>query len=362
MDLEALKRTEAHYDLHAGKHQSAEEALRARRDGEAAPLKQFHNKIKREMIYRFAWQADSLLDFACGRGGDLQKWFDAGVKYVKGIDLSPREVEEAQRRYASEKALPRRQGAALQAEFMASPELGLSAWLEPREFDAVTCMFALHYFFASERTLRTFLGNVARNLKPGGYFFGTVASGRRVQETIKRSGRWPSLRLKMLALDARWRGEAAPFGCAYNCAIGDTVTQGVQDANEGSLEYLVYASPLAAVAAQHGLTPLTDWGAPELEGFFDEADRGKLLKHFQPKFPPTCDASLAQASSLFAAFAFQKGAAPGAPTSAQLPEDMRPRASAAKRPRDEGPPAAAPAPAPGLPGEAVGDGGAPMEE
>ena len=32
---------------------------------------------------------------------------------MKGIDLSPREVEEAQRRYASEKALPRRRGACL---------------------------------------------------------------------------------------------------------------------------------------------------------------------------------------------------------------------------------------------------------
>ena len=34
-------------------------------------------------------------------------------------------------------------------------------------FDAVTCMFALHYFFANEQTLKTFLHNVSINLKPG---------------------------------------------------------------------------------------------------------------------------------------------------------------------------------------------------
>ena len=34
-------------------------------------------------------------------------------------------------------------------------------------FDVATCMFALHYFFASEQTLKTFLHNVSVNLKPG---------------------------------------------------------------------------------------------------------------------------------------------------------------------------------------------------
>ncbi len=47
---------------------------------------------------------------------------------------------------------------------------------------------------------------------------------------------------------------------------------GMQDENEGSLEYLVYSSTLAAVAAQHGLLPVTDWGSAELDtlDFFDE--------------------------------------------------------------------------------------------
>lgn len=47
---------------------------------------------------RFAGGAGSLLDFACGRGGDIWKWIDAGILRVKGIDLSPGEIEEARKR------------------------------------------------------------------------------------------------------------------------------------------------------------------------------------------------------------------------------------------------------------------------
>jgi len=47
---------------------------------------------------RFAEGAGSLLDFACGRGGDIWKWIDAGIPRVKGIDLSPGEIEEARKR------------------------------------------------------------------------------------------------------------------------------------------------------------------------------------------------------------------------------------------------------------------------
>lgn len=62
----------------------------------------------------------------------------------------------------------------------------------------------------------------------GGYFFGTFPSGKRVQDTIFKAKSWPQYKAPMLKLQALWKGQAAPFGCAYTCAIGDTVTQGVQ--------------------------------------------------------------------------------------------------------------------------------------
>ena len=60
----------------------------------------------------------------------------------------------------------------------------------------------------------------------GGHFFGTFPSGKRVQDTIFRGAAWPHFRAPLLELEAKWKGEVAPFGCAYTCAIGDTVTQG----------------------------------------------------------------------------------------------------------------------------------------
>lgn len=58
-------------------------------------------------------------------------------------------------------------GTQMQVDFVASSELGQSKWDEPQQYDAVTCMFAIHYFFVSEAALRQLLENVVNNLKAG---------------------------------------------------------------------------------------------------------------------------------------------------------------------------------------------------
>lgn len=128
MDKTSLEYTRDHYNRHANQFSSTADALKARATGPGAPLKKFHNEIKRHLITRcalgagwraphssqqsqvmaarppadrrrrFAGGAGRLLDLACGRGGDIWKWIDAGIGYVKGVDLSPGEIEEARKR------------------------------------------------------------------------------------------------------------------------------------------------------------------------------------------------------------------------------------------------------------------------
>ncbi len=53
MDLQALEYTREHYDRHAGQYADSREALAARAMGPGAPLKKFHNQIKRQLIQRW---------------------------------------------------------------------------------------------------------------------------------------------------------------------------------------------------------------------------------------------------------------------------------------------------------------------
>lgn len=50
--LQALEYTRQHYNRHAGQYANTQEALQARAAGPGAPLKRFHNNIKRLLIQR----------------------------------------------------------------------------------------------------------------------------------------------------------------------------------------------------------------------------------------------------------------------------------------------------------------------
>ena len=252
-----------HYDARADdggrKGLEISEILRKRALGPSAPIKRYHNAVKRQLIDTFARGVPRLLDIACGRGGDISKWNGAGVGHVTGIDISPKEIAEARSRFE--------QGPMKTTSCTFEVGSG-TTWRDPnpQKYDVVACMFAIHYFFDLEKTANDFFKTVSHHLKDGGYFIGTFPNAHRVLE-LQGVKNHPWIRIDAL-------GEAS-----YRCTLRDTVVDG-----EGSVEYLVYPEVLDRLANAHGLVLF--------ENFND----------FKPPYYPP----MADASTLYSSFAFKK--------------------------------------------------------
>jgi SAM-dependent methyltransferase len=93
----------------------------------------------------------TVLDAACGSGAQAQWLLDQGADVV-AVDISPRMVEEAERRCAG------------RGRFLVA-DLAEPLPLEPRSLDGITCSLALHYLADWSVPLASF----AAALRPGGW-------------------------------------------------------------------------------------------------------------------------------------------------------------------------------------------------
>jgi mRNA (guanine-N7-)-methyltransferase len=145
-------------------------------------LRRFHNWIKRKLIVKYLSKVDNLLDLASGKGGDLNKWIDAGIGHVEGYDIDIPSVIEAKRRLANTDT----KATTVEYHVQDLSKHIITEYGNER-FDAVTSMFAFHYFFESAASLMTILETLEHNLKEGGYFICCLFDGELVSEKLKRS-------------------------------------------------------------------------------------------------------------------------------------------------------------------------------
>jgi SAM-dependent methyltransferase len=186
------------------------------------PMLHFHNHwVKgRSLLSRVVGgvKGKALFDIACGKGGDLPRWIDAGLTRVSGVDVTEDNIVNATdgiyarmsnlrlphgSRYAFVTADGRN---VINASYIASMKPGpmrdmahslwnIGAGGPPQmikyrgmcaaPFDIVTCHFAIHYFFESAQTLKALVANVAAHLAPGGYFVGTCFDAQRVHRLLE---------------------------------------------------------------------------------------------------------------------------------------------------------------------------------
>ena len=163
----------------------------------------FHNRIKEQLYQTYVLPGNTLIEFACGRAGDLFKWKRSKPSKVFALDYSQTNLtmprQGACARYLNEKAkkdgiLPKVLFA--QADMTRPLEeqdnkylnivLGKQEADTPylREFanlsayDVASCQFALHYACENEETFKVFVENIRKHCD--GVFFGTCMDGAAV--------------------------------------------------------------------------------------------------------------------------------------------------------------------------------------
>jgi len=179
-------------------------------------MRQYHNFIKSNLIYTYCnkmYQSNtqqSVLDIACGRGGDIAKFYYTNVAYYVGLDIdadgikSP--VDGAVSRYnRARKQKPNfPKMTYIQADCRALlnyvDQLKVLSGMDEQnkkllerffpvsgkhqQFDRINCQFAVHYFLGDRISWENFKQNLRNHLRDGGYFICTAFDAQAIIDLI----------------------------------------------------------------------------------------------------------------------------------------------------------------------------------
>ena len=318
-------------------------------------MQDFHNKIMKnrilissvtKLIRESGSSKISLLDLACGKGGDIPKWRDNNITTCVGIDYMSNNIDDIQdgacSRYSFYKTQAKKHNKSIpdmyflvgdvgksikNGESITKPEymrLANSLWKPHAEintdfnvnkFNVVSVMFAMHYFFKSESILDSFIQNVADNIKSGGYFIGCCFDGRKIFEKLKHLPKSGSID-KYKNGRLMWKLIKDYRQTTFNndeSSIGMPIKVYISSINQIIEEFLVNFDVLKDKLAKHGIVPVTgkdleDINLPHSIGSFRDIYDSKSLSGDTSKILETIQLSAEEKelSFMFNYFIFKR--------------------------------------------------------
>ena len=198
---------------------------------------------------------------AVGKGGDMNKWHDAGIKHVLGFDINAESImgkNGAKDRYRS---LKQRTGwdSSLNYDFHVF-DLSNPKNLEPidkiignRKFNIISCQFAIHYFFRDTDAMDTFMQLVSKYLDDEAIFIGTTMDGNKLKEMFQENKVMQNDIYYLEYMKDKISNE--PFGNTYKVNLGgeNRFNEDHYFSKNASIEYLVDINVLKEIAAKHNL-------------------------------------------------------------------------------------------------------------
>ena len=189
-------------------------------------MSHFNNQVKRELIREHVRPGDWVLDMAIGKGGDLNKYDKARVAYLRGIDISPLSVREAEKRACGANDPTKRSGLPVAFKYrfsvgdMTKPfdEQPFSQEINCQKFDVISVQMAFHYAWKSRKALENTIANMFKHLKDRGKIIMTIPDSVRMLQYAQRSSQHPDLKIKYKG--GGWDRDA---GIAYTFKLGQRV-------------------------------------------------------------------------------------------------------------------------------------------
>ena len=292
-------------------------------------MKDFHNLyVKKRLITGTTKQGDTLIDFACGKAGDLPKWIGSKLSFVFGVDISKDNLENrldgACARFLkmkkSNKNVPYalfvngnsafniKDGSAMLSDkakqvtaavfgngVKDSDKIGKGVARQYGKgvdgFNVSSCQFAIHYFFENPDTLKGFMKNIAEFTKQNGYFIGTCYDGKLVFNELKKTKTGDSIQI--IEEGKKIWGITKSYGADSfednSSSIGYKIDVYQESINQVISEYLVNFDYLNRIMSAYGFEVLgreeaIDFGLPEGSGLFSELFLNMLDEIAKNKF------------------------------------------------------------------------------
>ena len=242
---------------------ASRETGRQRQRSRHLQLRKGHNQLKLGLMREWVPRPPrSVLDLACGKGGDVSKWSTLRAGSYVGVDVADEALRVAQQRYAH---------LHMPQQYVTGDVLD---GLPGGHYEVVSLQFAMHYF-GGER-LPALWRNIRSVLAPGGLVLCTYTDGMAVARlTLSELHRqqWTSgtlhIRLALAELEVperSWRalqagaqdGAAVPDDLVYRFHMGNMVSRHCP-------EYFLWpASVHEAVYSQAGLVVVASQNFAEL--------------------------------------------------------------------------------------------------
>ena len=182
----------------------------------------FHNWIKSNLIYTYMMYRYNddiqckVLDFGCGRGGDINKFYYTEVELYVGIDPDYealvdstdgaisryKNIKKGKERFPPMFFIQANAGVYLQYDeqvrMLGKMNIDMKnnfnkffTWNDKKTiFDRANCQFAIHYLLSNEETWNNLCANLNMYLREGAYFVFTTFDGNKIKEKLKDSDRY----------------------------------------------------------------------------------------------------------------------------------------------------------------------------